>query len=135
MRIYLACSQLNTKAEIKTPTTTATARSVATVTAETVIRIKASLNGTFPIILKLDHSNVLITTINITPISAANGICSISGDAININNNRNSAALIPENRPRPPEFTLIMLCPIIAQPPMPPKKPVTVLATPCPIHS
>ena len=38
-------------------------------------------------------------------------------------------------QPRPPDFTLITLCPIIAQPPMPPKKPVTVLATPWARHS
>ena len=135
MRICLACSQANTSAEIITPTTTATARSVATVTADTVTRIKASLRGTLPTILKLDHSKVPITTINITPINAARGICSISGEATRINSSKNSAALIPDIRPRPPEFTLIMLWPIMAQPPMPPKNPVTVLATPCPIHS
>jgi hypothetical protein len=40
-----------------------------------------------------------------------------------------------DNRPRPPDFTLIMLWPIIAQPAMPPMKPVAVLARPCPMHS
>ena len=42
---------------------------------------------------------------------------------------------MPESRPRPPEFTLISDWPIIAQPPMPPKKPHTTLAMPCPTHS
>ena len=38
-----------------------------------------------------------------------------------------------EMRVRAPEaFTLIIVWPIIAQPPMPPKKPVTMLATPWP---
>ncbi len=35
----------------------------------------------------------------------------------------------------PDTFTLIMVWPIIAQPPMPPKKPVTMLAMPWPIDS
>ena len=36
-------------------------------------------------------------------------------------------------RVRAPEtFTLIMVWPIMAQPPMPPNRPVTTLATPCP---
>ncbi len=48
---------------------------------------------------------------------------------------RNSAAATPEMRVRPPDFTLIIDCPIIAQPPMPPKKPVTVLAAPWAMHS
>ena len=48
---------------------------------------------------------------------------------------RNTAAAIPATRVRPPDLTLIIDWPIIAQPPMPPKKPVTVLATPCAMHS
>ncbi len=35
----------------------------------------------------------------------------------------------------PDTFTLIMVWPIIAQPPMPPKRPVTMLAMPWPIDS
>ena len=130
MRINLACSQANTNADIITPTTTAKAKSVAIVTADTVTKISASLIGTLPIIRKLDHSKVPITTINITPISAASGICSISAEPTRINSNKKTAALMPDSRPRPPELTLIMLWPSIAQPPMPPKSPVTVLATP-----
>ena len=42
---------------------------------------------------------------------------------------------MPAIRVRPPDFTLIIDWPIIAQPPMPPKKPVTVLATPWAMHS
>ena len=40
------------------------------------------------------------------------------------------AADKPESRVRPPDFTLMRDWPIMAQPPMPPKKPVTVLASP-----
>src|SRR5699024_4567483 len=39
------------------------------------------------------------------------------------------------NLPLPPDFTLITDCPIIAQPAIPPKKPVTILAIPCPLDS
>ena len=81
------------------------------------------------------HSNVPITTINITPTKAAIGICSITGARKSTNIKRQTAAVIPDARPRPPEFTLINDCPIIAQPPMPPNRPQTILAAPCPTHS
>ena len=41
------------------------------------------------------------------------------------------AVAIPDKRFTAPLLILIMLCPIIAQPPIPPKKPVTMLANPC----
>ena len=44
---------------------------------------------------------------------------------------RNSAAAIAAIRVRPPDFALFMDWPIIAQPPMPPKHPVSALASPC----
>ena len=56
-------------------------------------------------------------------------------DPTKIKNNKNSAAAMPAILVRPPDFTLIMDCPIIAQPPIPPKKPVTVLAKPWATHS
>ena len=40
-----------------------------------------------------------------------------------------------DKRPRPPDFTLITDWPIMAQPAMPPMKPVAMLATPWPTHS
>ena len=114
-----------------TPTITAVARSVATVTAVTKMVTKASDLGTF-LKIKIDlHANVPITTINITPTKAANGICSIIGLATNINKSKNKAEATAAKRVRPPELTLIIDWPIIAQPPMPPKKPVATLATPC----
>ena len=81
------------------------------------------------------QAKVPITTMNITPISAASGICSMSGEAKRIKASRNNAADMPESRVRPPDFTLIIDWPIIAQPPMPPKNPVATLAAPCAMHS
>jgi hypothetical protein len=40
-----------------------------------------------------------------------------------------------DSRPRPPDFTLMIDWPIMAQPAMPPMKPVAVLAMPWPTHS
>ena len=72
---------------------------------------------------------------NITPTRAAIGIISIYEDVYKIKINKNNAADIPAIRVLPPDLTLIIDCPIIAQPPIPPKKPVTVLANPCAKHS
>ena len=69
--------QANTKAENITPTTTATARSSKTVTTVTRIITKASLFGTKNNIFSEFQAKVPITTINITPTSAAIGIISI----------------------------------------------------------
>ena len=118
-----------------TPTKTATARSVKTVTAETKTMTNASDIGTLCNTRKLDHSNVPRTTINMTPTSAATGTISISPEANNTNASKTSAAVTPDVRPRPPEFMLIIDCPIIAQPPMPPKKPQVKFAAPCATHS
>ena len=112
------------------PEITAIARSKNTVITVTRTTTKASAFGIFDIILRLDQANVFITTINITPTSAAIGIISIAGERNNINASRANAATIPDNRPLPPEFTLIMDWPIIAQPPIPPKKPFTTFASP-----
>gem|GEM_PF-5201183 len=50
-------------------------------------------------------------------------------------NSRKAPATKVDSRPRPPEVTLITDWPIIAQPAMPPRKPVAVLARPWPTHS
>src|SRR5699024_2000208 len=52
-----------------------------------------------------------------------------------IKNIRHDPAIKVESLPRPPDVTLITDWPIIAQPAMPPKKPVIVLAIPCPLAS
>ena len=64
-------------------------------------------------------------------IEALTGVASsASGAVITI-----TPATTTETRPRPPEFRLIMVCPIMAQPPMPPKRPEATFATPCPQDS
>ncbi len=50
-------------------------------------------------------------------------------------NIKNSPAISVDSLPRPPDFTLITDCPIIAQPAIPPKKPLIILAIPCPLDS
>ena len=106
----------------------------------TVIRVteiitKISENGTRPNVSKVDHSKVPITTINITPTSAAIGIWPMTGPPTMMNKAKVTAAVTPEVRPRPPDFMLMRLWPIIAHPPMPPKRPDRKLAPPCAIHS
>ena len=134
-RIRFAFSQENTRALIITPAITAIAKSKITVSAETATKTITSLFGILFKILKLDQAKVPITTINITPTKAAIGTCSISTEANNINANKVNAATMPDNLPRPPPFILISDCPIMAQPPIPPKKPVTIFAPPCAKHS
>ena len=87
----------------------------------------ASVKGGLPI---FSVPKVPITTMNITPTRAAIGIISIYEEVYKIKLNKNNAATIPAIRVLPPDLTLIIDCPIIAHPPMPPKKPVTVLAKP-----
>ena len=104
----MAFFHANTNADIITPTITAIARSCQTVMAETVIRTMASEIGIFLIILKLLHANVPITTMNITPTSAAIGIFSISGAPKSTKHSKAIAAISPDNLPLPPELTLII---------------------------
>ncbi|AJI46929.1 hypothetical protein BF30_2024 [Francisella philomiragia] len=112
------------------PTITAIAKSNITVVIVTTTIINTSFLGTRLIILKDAHSNVSITTIIITPIKAARGIILINGIATKINTNKKIPAVIPDKRPRPPEEILIILCPIIAQPPIPLKKLDTMFPIP-----
>ena len=96
----------------------------------TAINTNASDFGILLMIRKLLHANVPMTTMNITPTNAAIGICSINGAPNNTKLKRIKAAMIPERRPLPPEFTLIIDCPIMAQPPMPPKNPLNTFPNP-----
>ena len=129
-RIIVAFFHANTSAEIITPAITATARSTYTVMADTAIKTKASANGILFMIRKLDQANVPTTTINITPTSAAIGICSIKGAANKTNTSSATAAITPDSLPRPPLSTLMIDWPIIAQPPIPPNSPLRMLALP-----
>ncbi len=67
--------------------------------------------------------------------SAGIGIWLTQGPCATQKTSSITPAKAQESRPRPPDFTLIMLWPIIAQPAMPPMKPVAVLARPWPMHS
>ena len=86
--------------------------------------------GIFLKVLKLAHSKVPIATINIKPTRAAIGSCSIKLLPNIINTKSITAAVIPDNLALAPEDVLIKLCPIIAQPPIPDKKPEKILAIP-----
>ena len=68
--------------------------------AETVMSTNASDFGILPMILKLLQAKVPITTINITPTRAAYGISSITLDPKRTNISNESAATIPDKRPR-----------------------------------
>ena len=63
------------------------------------------------------------------------GICSINDEAKRMKRSRNNAARIPDNRHRAPDLMLIMLWPIMAQPPMTPNNPVATFAKPWDMHS
>ena len=104
----IACFQANTNADTITPTTTAIAKSAITVTNVTKNKTNASSLLTPRMILNDAHSNVPITTMNITPTRAANGIISINCDANKIKPSKTNAAVIPDKRPRPPELILII---------------------------
>ncbi len=75
-------------------------------------------------------------TITMTATSAAIGMSDTTGPNTTHSTMRNAPARNVDSRVRAPDTrTLIIVWPIIAQPPMPPKKPVTMLATPCPTDS
>ena len=118
------------KAEKITPTITAIAKSCHTVTLVTRIITMASSFGTLDNIFKDAQANVPITTIIMIPVNAAIGIISIHLEKNNIKHNSEIAATIPDNLPLPPEEIFIIDCPIIAHPPIAPKKPHVILLRP-----
>ncbi len=80
----------------------------------------------------LDQSNVATATTTITATRAAIGMAATTGPATRIIRSRNTPADSVDNRVRPPLRRLIIDWPIIAQPAMPPRKPVMTFAMPCP---
>jgi hypothetical protein len=74
----------------------------------TAIKTKASLLGILFNILRVGHANVPITTINISPTSAAIGIREIIATPNTINNIKNIEAEIPEALPLHPLEILII---------------------------
>ncbi len=79
---------------------------------------------------------MLTATRIITATSAAIGISATSSPRATTSTSRKTPDRNVDSRVRAPEaFTLIIVWPIMAQPPMPPKKPVTTFATPWPHDS
>ncbi|MNN58091.1 hypothetical protein D3C81_1731200 [compost metagenome] len=60
---------------------------------------------------------------------------SIKGDRNRMNSRIITPAVTPDRRERPPELRLIIVCPIMAQPPMPPNRPETTFDAPRAMHS
>ena len=81
----------------------------------------------------LCQSKVPTETMIMTATRAAIGMSATTSPNPTTRMSRKTPARKVEIRVRAPDaFTLIMVWPIMAQPPMPPKKPVTTLATPWP---
>merc|ERR1719460_967838 len=76
------------------------------------------------------HLKVFTTTTSRIPVRAANGITSMKWYATSTKARTEIPATIEDMRPRAPVLTLIMLWPIIAQPPMAMKKELTALPRP-----
>ena len=131
-----ATRRANMTMATSTPTPTPMARLwVATVTMTVATMTMVSLLG---IIFRvrgwmLCQSKVATETKIITATRAAIGMSETMSPRATTRMSRKTPARKVEIRVRAPEaLTLIMVWPIIAQPPMPPKKPVTMFATPCP---
>ena len=119
-----------------TPTPTPSARlcvptTVITVASITRLERRGCLRKSFSEL----QLNVPIDTMIMMATSAGIGISPTMSPSTTSRNSRNAPAVKVDSRPRPPERTLITDWPIMAQPAMPPKKPVMKLAMPCPIDS
>ncbi len=134
-----ATRRAKTTIAVTEPTTTPIARlwvatTQTTVTTMTVISpagIRRSVFGATEC-----QSNVANDTMIITATRAAIGMSETTGPKTMHSTIRNAPARKVDSRVRAPDTrTLIIVWPIIAQPPMPPKKPVTMLATPWPSDS
>lgn len=78
---------------------------------------------------------VPMLTMIITATRAAIGICRTRSLPYTTSTSSSTPATRQDRRPRAPDVTLMTDWPIIAQQAMPPRKPVTVFATPWPTHS
>ncbi|MNL30449.1 hypothetical protein D3C87_1521860 [compost metagenome] len=76
------------------------------------------------------QSKVLNETMNITATREAMGMRATQSPSNKMNTSNSTPAERVDRRPRPPDFTLMTDWPIMAHPAIPPKKPVTTLATP-----
>ena len=103
-------------------------RTVAAITVVSDLGIRRSVEGRTEC-----QSKVPTATITMTATSAAIGMSATTSPKPTTRISRKTPARKVEIRVRAPEtFTLIMVCPIIAQPPIPPKNPVMMLAAPWP---
>ena len=108
---------------------------VATTTATVATMTRVSLLGILRRVAgwMLCQSKVPTATMTITATRAAMGMTATTSPRPTTRMSRNTPAKNVEMRVRAPEtFTLIMVWPIMAQPPMPPKNPVMMLAAPWP---
>ena len=97
------------RAEIITPTNTATARSSITVITETMMITDTSSFGTLFQTRKLAHSKVAIATINITPTNTAIGTTAMISPSTSIKDKRKIAAKKEDSRALAPELILIIV--------------------------
>jgi len=101
----------------------------------TTIKTKASDFGMYLIRLSDENSKVPILTINIIPTKTATGIAAITPEKLTTRIISKIAAVNDESRPSPPDVKFITLCPIMAQPAIPPKRPEVVFPKPSATHS
>ena len=87
------------------------------------------LKESFGFALNALRNNKLRTLLSLLGVTI--GIFSIKGAAKRMKIKREIEAVTPDNRPLPPELTLIMDCPIMAHPPIPPNKPFNIFPNPC----
>ena len=106
---------------------------MATVTATVEAMTRVSLRGIRRSVESrmLCQSNVPTDTMIMTATSAAIGMRATTSPSTTTRTSRNVPARNVDSRVRAPAPTLIIVWPIMAQPPMPPRKPVTTFATPC----
>mmetsp|Transcript_18911 Transcript_18911/g.46849 ORF Transcript_18911/g.46849 Transcript_18911/m.46849 type:complete len:235 (-) Transcript_18911:657-1361(-) len=118
------------------PAKTAMAKSFCTVKILTRAITKTSSLGIFRTNRRDDQLKVDWHTNSMTPTKEAMGTEPKSGAAATIPRAKKMAMLIPEKREIPPPlWTLMILCPNRAHPPMPPVNPDKMLPVPWPTHS
>ena len=142
MRVTLvseATRRANSTAAATTPTPTPIARlCVHTVTATVSTMTTVSLTGIRRRVegRMLCQSKVATDTTIITATSTAIGMIATTSPNARTSTSRKTPARNVEMRVRAPEaFTLIIVCPIIAQPPIPPNSPDSTFAAPWPSDS
>mmetsp|Transcript_3344 Transcript_3344/g.10496 ORF Transcript_3344/g.10496 Transcript_3344/m.10496 type:complete len:234 (-) Transcript_3344:1016-1717(-) len=127
--------QLVAMADTATPASTATAKSVRTARTVTRMMTRASTRDTLRKTRNVFQLKVEITMAKSTPVSTATGISFTSEDATTVMRMMTMAATAADRRPRAPLRTLMVDCPIMVSPPMPPSSAERKLPVPCAMHS